>query len=77
MAVFSFISLDFGHTSLCYAKFSRVGIIKCLLKVGLIPVFAGEGPKKGVGLINGLRLVGLQVRGREYSVCFALLYYLV
>ena len=34
-------------------------IPRCLLKVGLIAVFAGEGPKKGVGLINGLWLVGL------------------
>ena len=35
--------------------------------MGLIVVFAEEGPKKGVGLINGLLLVGLQLRGTEYA----------
>ena len=32
--------------------------------MGLIAVFAEEGPKKGVGLINGGFLVGLQSGGR-------------
>ena len=35
-------------------------------EVGLIAVFAEEGLKKGVGLINGGFWVGLQSRGREY-----------
>ena len=34
--------------------------------MGLIAVFAEEGPKKGVGLINGGFLVGLQSGGRQY-----------
>ena len=37
-----------------------------LFDVGLIAVFAEEGLKKGVGLINGGFGVGLQSRGGEY-----------
>ena len=34
--------------------------IQVFLKWVLLAVFAAEGPKKGVGLINGLLLVGQQ-----------------
>ena len=37
-----------------------------LFEVGLIAVFAEEGPKKGVGLINGGFQLGLQPGGTEY-----------
>ena len=37
-----------------------------LFEVGLIAVFAEEGPKKGVGLINGGFQLGLQSGGLEY-----------
>ena len=40
-------------------KFPRWVLYRGLFEVGLIAVFAEEGPKKGVGLINGLLLVGL------------------
>ena len=37
--------------------------------MGLIDVFAEEGPKKGVGLINGGFLVGLQSGGGSICCC--------
>ena len=44
-------------------KFPRWGLESGLFEVGLIAVFAEEGPKKGVDLLNGLLLVGLQSGG--------------
>ena len=46
-------------------KFPGWVLYRGLFEVGLIVVFAEEGPKKGVGLINGGFHLGLQAGGTE------------
>ena len=50
-------------------KIFRVVLYRRLFEVGLIAVFAEEGPKKGVGLTNGGFLVGLQSGGEGVVCC--------